>query len=47
MSSHEFTPILDHAPSGEELDALFDAGCDDSTLRPWPVTGAALRAGRR
>jgi len=31
MSAHEFTLILDHAPTGEELDALFEAGCDDST----------------
>lgn len=37
MSSHEFTLILDHAPSGEELDALFEAGCDDST--PETVAG--------
>lgn len=37
MSSHEFTLILDHAPSGEEMDALFEAGCDDST--PKTVAG--------
>ncbi|MGH3829928.1 MAG: hypothetical protein ACRDRS_05665 [Pseudonocardiaceae bacterium] len=37
MSSHEFTLILDHAPSGEELDTLFEAGCADST--PETVAG--------
>ncbi|MGH3763868.1 MAG: hypothetical protein ACRDTX_01740 [Pseudonocardiaceae bacterium] len=38
MSSYEFTLILDHAPSAEELDALFEAGCDDST--PETVAGS-------
>jgi hypothetical protein len=38
MSTHEFTLILDHAPTGEELDALFEAGCDDAT--PETVTGS-------
>jgi hypothetical protein len=38
MSAHEFTLILDHAPTGEELDALFEAGCDDST--PETVAGS-------
>lgn len=37
MNSHEFTLILDHAPSGEEMDALFEAGCDDSA--PETVAG--------
>ncbi len=37
MSAHEFTLILDHAPTEEELDALFEAGCDDST--PETVAG--------
>lgn len=37
MSTHEFTLILDHVPNGEKLDALFDAGCDDST--PETVAG--------
>ncbi len=38
MSAHEFTLILDHVPTGEELDALFEAGCDDST--PETVSGS-------
>ncbi|MGH3914434.1 MAG: hypothetical protein ACRDTC_13675, partial [Pseudonocardiaceae bacterium] len=38
MNTHEFTLILDHPPSGEEMDALFEAGCDDST--PETVAGS-------
>ncbi|MGH3939549.1 MAG: hypothetical protein ACRDTG_13145 [Pseudonocardiaceae bacterium] len=38
MNIHEFTLILDHAPSGEEMDVLFEAGCDDST--PETVAGS-------
>lgn len=28
--SYEFTLVLDHLPSDDELDALFDAGCGDA-----------------
>lgn len=31
MSQHEFTLVLDHTPTDDELDALFEAGLDDST----------------
>lgn len=30
MPDHDFTLILAREPSGDELDALFDAGCDDA-----------------
>lgn len=43
MSTHEFTLILGHAPTGEELDALFEAGCDDST--PETVVGGCISTG--
>ncbi|MFN2494991.1 MAG: hypothetical protein ABR608_03650 [Pseudonocardiaceae bacterium] len=38
MSTHHFTLILDRRPSDEELDALFEAGCDDAT--PATVSGS-------
>jgi hypothetical protein len=31
MTSHEFTFVIDHPVSDDDLDALFDAGCDDAT----------------
>lgn len=31
MSSHGFAFVLDHPASDEEIDALYDAGCDDAT----------------
>ncbi|WP_336088027.1 hypothetical protein [Nocardia sp. SSK8] len=31
MSQHEFTLVLDRTPTEDELDALFEAGLDDST----------------
>lgn len=36
MDTFDFTLVLDREPSGEELDALFEVGCDDAT----PETGA-------
>jgi len=29
---HTFTLVLDHAPNDDEIDALYEAGCDDSTI---------------
>jgi hypothetical protein len=31
VTTHEFTFVLDHALDDDEIDALFDAGCDDAT----------------
>lgn len=31
MTTHEFTFVLDRRADDEEIDALFDAGCDDAT----------------
>lgn len=36
MSGHEFTLVIDRSINDEEVDALFDAGCDDVV----PVIGA-------
>lgn len=36
--TYEFTLILDHAPSSDELDGLYEAGCDDAT--PATVSGS-------
>jgi hypothetical protein len=30
--THTFTVVLDRRPTGDELDALFEAGCDDATF---------------
>ncbi|NQU37688.1 MAG: hypothetical protein HQ526_08870 [Actinobacteria bacterium] len=30
---YEFTLVLDHAPSDDDLDALFNAGCFDATFQ--------------
>lgn len=40
MSSHEFSLVIDHNPSEDELDALYDAGLDDAT----PQYGAHMAA---
>lgn len=32
MSTHEFTLVLDRTPTEEELDVLYEAGLDDSSL---------------
>ena len=32
MDTYTFMLILDHAPSDEQLDALFEAGCDDGSF---------------
>lgn len=37
MSTQHFTLVLDHKPSGDELDALYEAGLDDAT--PATVSG--------
>lgn len=31
MAVREFTVVLDRAPTGDEFDALFEAGLDDTT----------------
>lgn len=30
MNNYEFTLVLDRVPTDEEIDALYDAGCDDA-----------------
>jgi hypothetical protein len=32
MRTHYFVLVLDHEPDDEELDKLFEAGCDDAAL---------------
>lgn len=32
MDTHMFALVLDRRPTDDELDALFDAGCDDATF---------------
>ncbi|MBA2322629.1 MAG: hypothetical protein H0V92_00930 [Pseudonocardiales bacterium] len=32
MDTHEFEFVLEHAPTDDEIDALFDAGGDDATV---------------
>jgi hypothetical protein len=42
MSAQVFTLVLDRMPTDDELDALFEAGCDDATFgsdRGLPVAG--------
>jgi hypothetical protein len=36
MPMHHFTLVLDREPTGEEIDALFEAGCDDASFRYGP-----------
>lgn len=31
MNAHEFTFVLDHTTNDDEIDALYEAGCDDAT----------------
>ncbi len=45
-SSHEFTLVLDHTPTDDELDALYDAGLDDSTPEFGPRTTPVLHLHR-
>ncbi len=46
MSQHEFTLVLDRTPTEDELDALFDAGLDDSTPEFGPRTVPVLHVHR-
>lgn len=40
--AHEFTLVLGRHPSDEEIDELFDAGCDDATPETTAADGLAL-----
>ncbi|MFE6920297.1 hypothetical protein ACFVAV_04540 [Nocardia sp. NPDC057663] len=46
MSHHEFTLVLDHTPTGDELDSLYEAGLDDSTPEFGPRTTPVLHVHR-
>jgi hypothetical protein len=37
MSMHHFTLVLDRQPTGAEIDALFEAGCDDASFEYGPA----------
>lgn len=40
--SFEFTLVLDHLPTDDELDALFDAGCGDAIFEAETAANAGL-----